>query len=386
MHKSLFVVFVFAIGSFVPAQIGGSGKLGPFVPDRDTVLNTAWNNGVFEFTEIGIPAGVTVTLVGPNPALLFSKGEVSVAGSLIADGAGGSTLGGGGAGPGGWAGGAVAATGSGPGGGPGCRGHGSGAGHRQTVGVGACGKPGGPAYGSDDPLDIRGGSGGGGAVLHGGGGGAGTVVVIADGKISVTGAISASGGPGVNSPSTNSGGGSGGVVALRSLRGVHIAKTGRVLAVAVSATNTRLEQRGSDGFVRLDSYSGTPLVEGSVAPSPSVMTLPDLAQLGTATLGGRLKMRVVSIPGEQVVLALAGRGANIPMGLMGTLKIDPSTMLIVGTGKTGNLTHDPRIEFTFQVPNNNQLLGLPLFWQAMVNVSFRSNQPTLTNVFITSIR
>ena len=169
---------------------------------------------------------------------------------------------------------------------------------------------------------------------------------------------------------------------MRSLARIQVAKSG--IVVATGPKNTF--GPGSDGFVRFDSYSGSPTIDGIVTPKARLMTLPDLGQLGIAKLGGQLRMRVVSIPGEPVVLALAGRGANIPMGAMGTLRIDPATMMLAGAGKTSNVSHDPRIEFTFQVPNDTKLLGLPLFWQAVVGVSFRANQPQLTNVFITSIR
>ena len=166
------------------------------------------------------------------------------------------------------------------------------------------------------------------------------------------------------------------------MRAVRVASTGSVLATG----STKADGVGADGFIRFDSYGTAPVVAGTVQPKPQVLRLPDLAEVGIARLGGQMKMRVVSIPGEQVVLAVAGRGANVPLGAMGTLRIDPSTMVLAGAGKTSNVSHDPRIEFMFQVPNDTKLLGLPLFWQAVVGVSFRANQPQLTNVFITSIR
>ena len=172
------------------------------------------------------------------------------------------------------------------------------------------------------------------------------------------------------------------MISLRSLAQIRVTKSGRILATAPKGIGAS----GSDGFIRLDSYAGPAQLAGTVAPKPHQMVLPDLGQVGTAKLGGQMKIRVVSIPGEQVVLAVAGRGANIPLGAIGILKLDPVQIVLVGIGKTSNVSYDPRIEFTFQVPSNPALSGLPLFWQAMVNVSFRGNQPKFTNVFITSIR
>ena len=68
-------------------QIGGNGSDGPFAPTSNITLNTSANGGVFQFTYVTIPAGVTVTLVGPNSATILSQGAVDISGTLNANGA-----------------------------------------------------------------------------------------------------------------------------------------------------------------------------------------------------------------------------------------------------------------------------------------------------------
>jgi hypothetical protein len=384
MHKLILFVAALALSPIAPAQIGGSGKLGAFIPARDTTLNTAFNGGVFEFTEIKITKGVTLTLIGPNPAILKATGDIRIDGAIDVDGIdntnNSSSTSGTRGGAGGWAGGNSGSPGLGPGGGDGCSSSsqwGGSAGHRTVGHYLSCSKTGSRAYGADDPLDLRGGSGGGGAgagFRPGGCGGGGTVALLSNGRITVSGSISANGGTLAGS---SAGHGSGGVIALRAILGVNL--SGGRLSARGGGTN----DRGADGFIRIDSGGGAPVL-GSISPTPKLMSLPDLGQIGTAKLGGSFKMRVVSTPNDPVVLAVAGRGANIPMGSMGCLKIDPAAMVLAGSGKASTSDFDSRIDFTIQVPNNSKLLGLPLFWQAMVSVSY-TGRPQLTNVLITSI-
>lgn len=223
----------------------GDGGLGDFLPEVDTDLVV--DNGPLHFGNFVIPAGVTVRLVGDQPAIILATGSVEIAGTLQLDGGQGldATSGGGGiggvGGPGGGnggngtSGGALAGTGaSGVGAGM------SGANHAAVFGIGfggggghaAFGKTtetndpwsgaGGMVYGTDDLLiSINGGSGGGaggafdgsGAIgpnlsdgmvgfgdrpAAGGGGGGGAVLLIAKGSVQVSGMISAIGGTGGN--------------------------------------------------------------------------------------------------------------------------------------------------------------------------------------------
>ena len=66
----------------LPAQIGGTGADGPLTPTSNLTLNTDANKGVFNYTDIVIPVGVTVTLTGGNAALLRATGNVVIDGVL----------------------------------------------------------------------------------------------------------------------------------------------------------------------------------------------------------------------------------------------------------------------------------------------------------------
>ena len=81
---STFVLLLSSAALF--PQIGGTGVDGPFTPMTSTVLDTTANGGVFQFTMIVIPSGVSVALTGTNPAVLQSQGVVDIAGTLGADG------------------------------------------------------------------------------------------------------------------------------------------------------------------------------------------------------------------------------------------------------------------------------------------------------------
>src|SRR5262249_48371409 len=101
----------FLVASSASAQIGGNGSDGVLTPSTDITLDTTNNGGLFQFTTIAIPVGVTVKLRGPNAARLLCQGSVEISGTLDAD-AGAAP------GPGGWDAG-WQTTGEGPGGGSG---------------------------------------------------------------------------------------------------------------------------------------------------------------------------------------------------------------------------------------------------------------------------
>jgi hypothetical protein len=111
MHKPLVLVAALALSSITHAQIGGDGSDGAFVPDKDTTIDTTWKKGIFNFTKIVIPNGVTVTVKGPNPAFLYCTGVVIIDGTLNASANGQDP------GPGGGKGGGPGVAGAGSGGG-----------------------------------------------------------------------------------------------------------------------------------------------------------------------------------------------------------------------------------------------------------------------------
>src|SRR5262249_12803188 len=136
------------------AQIGGNGSDGAFTPSTNLSLDTTNNGGLFQFTAIAIPAGITVRVIGANPARVLCTGLVGIRGTLDVR-------------AGGYAGGIAfrgpinyATDGQGPGGGraaftAGNGGHAAHATSSPNSGI--------PTYGSNFPFDLQGGSGGGGA-------------------------------------------------------------------------------------------------------------------------------------------------------------------------------------------------------------------------------
>src|SRR5262245_41422764 len=69
---------------------------GDFVPTADILLDTTANGGRFDFVEVHIPSGVTVTVAGTHALRLFAAGSIVVDGALLANGADGSVPAGGG--------------------------------------------------------------------------------------------------------------------------------------------------------------------------------------------------------------------------------------------------------------------------------------------------
>ena len=379
MHRQLFVVFVSVLGSFLPAQIGGNGSDGAFVPSKDTVIDTRWNGGKFNFTKIVIPKGVTVTVIGPNPAILFVTGLVRIDGVLSASGRAQSP------GPAGFKGGDHLSNGLGPGGGgAGSRscssGSGGGGGHAAEGQPGyRCRliSPGGKVYGSAVPFVASGGSGGGGAISgYGvGGGGGGVIALITDGPIQGVGRIEAAGAD----IGGRGGGGAGGSILLRSLSPVSIPMPdvdGGVTPVSTGGL-------GGRGYLRVDVYGSTPPTWTKL-PFTVALRLPDLDRTTGAQIGSTLKLRVIALPDDTILLAGAAKGADINFPPFGTLKLDPSTLFIYGIKKaTSGL--DGIATFDVPIPNNPLFLGMMVHWQALNTITI-SKRPLLTNNLITTLK
>ncbi len=223
---------------------GSTGADGPFNPTSNTTL-TLPPNGVFNFTTINVPTGVTVTFsrnAANTPVSLLATGAVTLTGTLSVDGGNTTTFGRPGpSGPGGFDGGAgadgvttaTAGFGLGPGGGgagSSTGAGGGGGGYGLTGGNGTGGAPGagGAAYGGSSLRPILGGSGGGGGGANigvqpggGGGGGGGAIVVASSTSITINGTpdgfggriptIRATGGNGSNGSGCGGGGSGGGI-------------------------------------------------------------------------------------------------------------------------------------------------------------------------------
>jgi hypothetical protein len=205
---------------------GSTGADGAFNPTTTTTL-TLPPNGVFNFTTVTIPAGVTVRFTrnaANTPVTVLATGDVTIAGTIDVSGTAGlawrsgtwvGTTGGAG-GPGGFDGGhgangvasTVGGAGLGPGGGNGAppdmygyRASGSGAGHLTAGSAGGVNGnvSGGVSYGTSTLVPLIGGSGGGGGgasfggTAGGGGGGGGALVIASSGTITLSGTIVANG-------------------------------------------------------------------------------------------------------------------------------------------------------------------------------------------------
>ena len=297
---------------------GSTGADGAFNPASSTTLALP-PDGVFNFTTINIPAGVTVRFArnaANTPATLLASGNVSIAGTLDVSAAAGGTgaLGtslasnAGAGGPGGFDGGTgtngivatVGGSGLGPGGGAGggVGAGGGGGGFAARGGVALGGAAGGEAYGAPALLPLVGGSGGGGGGAAfgntgcGGGGGGGALLIAASGTITFTGTILARGGFGgsIAGALGPGGGGSGGAVRLAATT---IAGSGGSIQVAAGGAGTAVGARGGDGSagrIRIEAASNTATINFTqVVPSvtqPTSAILPNAPGLRITAVGG----------------------------------------------------------------------------------------------------
>ncbi len=235
---------------------------------------------------------------------------------------------------------------------------------------------GGKAYGSLVPISIEAGSGGGGGSNRFGGGGGGFLGMVADGPISISGIIKATSS---DLGQVTGGTGSGGKAWIRSL--VSVSVTGSITVSAGSASGGG--GHGGTGYLRVDSYATPPAYAIKNSQTSMTLRLPDLDKVTESKIGTTMKLRVIALPDDTIMLALAAKGADINFPPFGKLKLDPGTMLIFGIKKaTSGL--DGIATFDVPIPNNTQLLGVMVHWQAL-NTITASKRPLLTNVLITTI-
>lgn len=251
IFKVILSVFILSVCIFIQMahafDSGSTGADGEFAPTSNTVKQLP-ESGVFNFTTVNIPAGVTVTFTKNaqnTPVTMLATGEVTIAGTIDLNGSNGNYIIPGVSGPGGFDGGQGGVVsqfgrrGEGPGGGSGGTslntntsnlpvggGGGGGFASNGVTGGGyysSIGGAGGGIYGNERILPLIGGSGaagGGGSTNNvggAGGGGGGAIVIASSGIINLTGVITANGGKGAvgESPYGGSGGGgSGGGIRL----------------------------------------------------------------------------------------------------------------------------------------------------------------------------
>ncbi|MHC4600766.1 MAG: hypothetical protein ACYS47_17380, partial [Planctomycetota bacterium] len=368
-------------GGYGAAALAGSGVDGAFNPTQNTILSTNPRPFGYQYTSVSIPQGVTITLVGTNPAILRAQGNftMSTGSALVADGANGGNV-------------ANYNLPGGPGGAGGAGGNNGGAGNPSNVanypwpsdsGMGAsggtggtwtgqvwstgnwpwagnpnqdiCGSGGGgggsipgiPGSGSNvnadgaggpinsvgDPsqpttfnMNMAGGSGGGGGggtddpapgdqTLGfpfddgggGGGGGGGAILITSAQNCIINGTISANGGNGGSTVTLSNsytgagvggGGGSGGCIYVQALNlnisGGTFRVTGGTGGIGGFAPwwtppppqNLYISQGGTggDGYIRMESSSGTIIGQSSAIFQPTATQNPSCYSQGTLNI------------------------------------------------------------------------------------------------------
>ncbi len=386
----LIVVAMFMAGLYIPSlataafDSGSDRSDGDFAPTANTVLQVQ-EDGVFNFTTVNIPSGVTVTFKKNSkntPVTILAQGNVTVAGTISLNGANGSNLIPGAAAPGAYNGGTggilyqVGKRGEGPGSGGGgsprtndywAGGGGGGGGYSTSGGVGgssySAGGSGGGTYGNERILPLIGGSGGGGGggtnsyVGGGGGGGGGSILIASSGTINVSGTITANGGRGSNGQfhgNSCDGGGGGGGGSGGSIRLVAnvISGNGSITAAGGDGGSECRNSGGAGGAGRIRLE--TAVIERTSGTNPAMSLLLGEPQPLNAT--NLPTLTITSIAGVQVPADPRGTfgspdvtlpfsisnpvtvivtGTNIPVGTAVTVKTTPS----VGTpaSATGTL-------------------------------------------------
>lgn len=368
---------------------GSTGADGAFSPTTNTTL-TLPANGVFNFTTINIPAGVTVTFArnaANTPVTLLATGNVTIAGTINLNGGSGgngavgtsSAPNGGLGGPGGFDGGdgadgitsTTGGAGLGSGGGAGGQSpHGAGGGSFGTAGGsgGSGAIAPGATYGIAALLPLIGGSGGGGGgapfgiTAGGGGAGGGAILVASSGTITFTGTITAIGGKGADATFGNSreasagGGGSGGAVRL-----VANTLTGSGGSITVTGgsggfrSGAAQENGGSGGIgrIRVEASTNTATITYAQVPSidkPGALALPGSPSLTITSVAGvaapasptgSFSSPDISLPaGTANPMTIALAAVNIPLGTTVTVTVKPldgAASSATSTALTGTL-------------------------------------------------
>lgn len=378
LKQSLVCLLAVVPGLALAFDSGSTGADGAFSPTVNTEVQLP-PSGVFNFTTINIPTGVTVTFrknAANTPVALLASGNVTIAGVLDVRGTKGFDSGAAGTGnvgddgqpgtggPGGFDGGRGGPAtsvhsnrGGGSGLGPGGGGYGytvySGSTPYLLIGGGGAfgaspgtqncnGVPGTP-YGSSLLLPLIGGSGGGGGAGGlsyagaGGGGGGGAILIAASGTISVTGSVLANGGAGGASTGdgrgASGGGASGGAIRLVATT---ISGNGTINATAGGWTNS--DGPTADYYVCSGAGTGSAASAGSVGRirfEAETITR-TAASTPTASVGTPGNLFVAGLP-ALTISSVAGVGA--PANPTGNADItlpagtaNPVTVVFTATG------------------------------------------------------
>lgn len=329
---------------------GSTGADGAFSPTASQTLQLP-PNGIFNFTTVNIPSGVTVTFI-PNaintPVTLLASGDVLIEGSINLNGQNGSSIeqnntgrspfekvpGG----PGGYAGGTAGgisqagSNGFGPGGGPrgifaDCSG---GSGTFASRGRNSCSTVSASTYGNSSLLPLIGGSGGGSSrrtnrPSASGGGGGGAILIASSTTLTLRGSIIADGGIGGQMVSADGGAGSGGAI--------------RLVATTLIG-NGILRAKGGDGGGGLGRIRAEAESLPSFNPSANPTLLFDFPR--PVSLAGIPSLRITGVNGVTVPafptgiddvtlpaditnpVAINFSGINIPLTTTVTVKMTPA--------------------------------------------------------------
>jgi hypothetical protein len=352
------VIPVMGQGNFQSGSTGADGAFNPTTSQSVAVPET----GVFNFTTMTIPSGVTVTFT-PNtrntPVTILTTGDVVITGTINVAGKPGNANGSGGAGgSGGFAGGNAGygvtdlfagGNGNGPGAGRGgvgvngtnpIAGGGGGFATIGTAGNNANTTAIGNSYGSGLVQPLVGGSGGGGGganinqVAGAGGGGGGAILIASTTSITLnsTGLIDASGGVGGSvNPSGGGAGGSGGAIRLiaNTISGNgRIRVAGGLGGSGGGGGNTAVGGAGGLGFIRAEAFSLTtfnPVINQGATPTVASLATPNPVVLANAP-----ELKILSVAGVAAPAITSGSLTSSPDIIVPTSQANPVTVVIEG--------------------------------------------------------
>ena len=335
-------------------ESGSTGADGAFNPAANIQVQLP-PSGIFNYTDVSIPSGVTVTFAKNNsntPVIILASGNVTINGTISVNGGNGGDDNNGAAGvggPGGYDGGRggfrndsgamLGGNGLGPGGGqgaPNCDRCSAGGGSFGTIGQSGTVQNGqgnaGPTYGTGALRTLIGGSGGGGAAGGsysgpGGGGGGGAILIAASGTVTINGTVTARGASAGNqSNSGQAGSGSGGAI--------------RIIATTIQGNGTITAQYnnawvdGGDGRIRLEAETflrTSATTPGFTFSSPKPIFFSNFPSVRITTVGSETApssptgFRDVVLPGATTNPVTVGfETTNIPVGTTISLTATPS--------------------------------------------------------------
>jgi hypothetical protein len=381
-HISCNRLWLILLGAITMNTVQGTAQSQVLAP---TVSTTIVVNGPLRYSTIHIPAGVTVRFRAPGfgfgsvpgiPAVVRCDGDAVIHGELSLMANLGNEY------PAGWV----------------------------TLGEGLPGstcstgsffpfpQPGRHAgtYGTVIPFSLEGGSRGGSLDVYDvgcwpflrqriGGMGGGTLALLAGGRIDVHGTVTADGIHHGHSWALNgsSGGGSGGSILLRGHDGVTVHSGGSVTARGGTALNALAWSIGAPGYVRIDAYASTPLLQGTIDPVPTVLELPHLRTQSQPRIGTTWILDALAPENAPIFVSAALQPAAGPLTPFGQLGIDLPLAFGIAL-LVAAPDHDPIAGLPLAIPAAPGLIGQQLWFQALVVPP--NLPPRLTNTLAVTVR